>query len=392
MHGATAFAQLDLKVPPAGLFRPPLTPCGISKREDESEGLVVLPGLALLEADARFHAEQLELYRVRRSGAATTSERRFEDLTQASRRADARLGDARAPVARPAGPASLAHAGQSDKGLDGAGRRRIDHVTPLLEGGETTVCLGDGLFQSGTRQCRGLAVLTDRRLLCVDPGARTCMTFQLSLADTTSVRASVSEGVGAAKRGVIELVTGGVATTVSRLDPWRLASEIATYVEEWEPAPTRADPAPSTGPEHWTGTEAPVHSWGSCAELNLASDDAAPGRVRRTLRVICAGSDSVAIAEAELAVTEVVTNAVIHAGGDGVSISFWSEGPMLDVVVSDGGPGFTPLVGPRGIGQIGGRGLSIVDTVAESWGSSICAPSSVWMRFAMPTSHAPATG
>src|SRR3954447_12827662 len=391
MHRGTAFAQLDLKVSPAGLFRPPLTPRGIGMREDESEGLVVLSGLALLEADARFHAEQLELYRVRRSGAATTSERRFEDLTQASRRADARLGEARAPVVEAASPASLTRAAEQGKVLDGAGRRRIDHVTPLIEGGETTVCLGDGLFQSGTRQCRGLAVLTDRRLLCVDPGARTCMTFQLSLADTTSVRASVSEGVGAAKRGVIELVTGGVATTVSRLDPWDLASEIATYIEEWQ-APTAVSPGLPTGPKSWAGTEAPAHSWSPCAELNLASDDATPGRVRRTLRVVCAGADSAAIADAELAVTEVVTNAVLHAGGDGVSISFWSEGPVLDVVVSDGGPGFTPPVPRRGIDQIGGRGLSIVDTVSESWGSSICAPSSVWMRFAMPESIAPATG
>src|SRR3954454_23374015 len=113
MHGGTAFAQLDLKVSPAGLFRPPLTPCGISKREDESEGLVVLPGRALLEADARFHAEQLELYRVRRSGEAPITERRLEELKQTSRLADARLGEARAPVVETALPASLARAGKN---------------------------------------------------------------------------------------------------------------------------------------------------------------------------------------------------------------------------------------------------------------------------------------
>jgi anti-sigma regulatory factor (Ser/Thr protein kinase) len=154
-------------------------------------------------------------------------------------------------------------------------------------------------------------------------------------------------------------------------------------------ADRRVNPEPAIRPKQWAGTEAPAHSWSPCAELNLASDDGAPARVRRTLRVICAGSDSVAIADAELAVTEVVTNAVLHAGGDGVSISFWSEGSILDVLVSDGGPGFTPLLAPRDVDQIGGRGLSIVDTMAESWGSSICAPSSVWMRFAMPESIAP---
>src|SRR4051795_9724695 len=196
-------------------------------REDESEGLVVLPGVALLEADARFHAEQLELYRVRRSGEAPITERRLEEMKQTSRLADARLGEARAPVVEAAPPASLARAGKNGKVLDGAERRRMDHVIPLLESGETTVCPGEGLFQSGTRQCRGLVVLTNRRLLCVDHGARTCMTFELSLADTTSVRASESEGVGAAKRGVLELVTAGGAATGSRLPPWGVACAVA---------------------------------------------------------------------------------------------------------------------------------------------------------------------
>src|SRR3954454_14672130 len=115
MHGGTAFAQLDLKVSPAGLFRPPLTPCGISKREDGSEGLVVLTGLALLEADARFHAEQLELYRVRRTGEPSLAERRLEELEQTSRLADARLGEARAAVAEPALPAALARSRKKEK-------------------------------------------------------------------------------------------------------------------------------------------------------------------------------------------------------------------------------------------------------------------------------------
>jgi hypothetical protein len=230
---------------------------------------VVLPGLALLEADAHFHAEQVERYRVRRSAAATTTERRFEDLKRTSRLADARLRQARALTAQPGTTDSLACAPKSDKVLNTAERRQLDHVTGLLDSSEAIVCLGQGLFQSGTRQCRGLAVLTDRRLLCVDRGARTCMTFELSLADIMSVRASVSEGVGAAKRGVIELVGAGLPTTVSRLDPWRRASDIATYIEEWQPTSTGADPEMRIRPTDWAGTEVPAHASGPARNSTL---------------------------------------------------------------------------------------------------------------------------
>ncbi|MEA2482468.1 MAG: hypothetical protein QOC55_415 [Thermoleophilaceae bacterium] len=357
-----------------------------------------LSGLALLEADARFHAGQLAAYRVRRQGSVTTTDQRFRALKRTARLADGRVREARALAAQRTATAEAHAKHGSDEAKDRPRSPELARVDQFLDAGETVVCVAEGLFKSLRSQCSGLAVLTDRRLLCVDHGARLSATTEYPLADITSIRATASLESGAAKRGAIFLRCAGVGTAVLRVDPWERASEIVAYVERWQPATAPLDsiqpvhaalvrdknPRPYVAPKHWTGAEPPTHTARLSAELNLASDCHAPGAARRTLRVLCEGSDSFAIADADLAVTEVVTNAVRHAGGDGVSIGFWRDGSTLDVVVADGGPGFTPSVGPPADGQVGGRGLFLVDELAESWGSSICTPSSVWMRFAMP--------
>jgi anti-sigma regulatory factor (Ser/Thr protein kinase) len=125
------------------------------------------------------------------------------------------------------------------------------------------------------------------------------------------------------------------------------------------------------------------------AELVLASDEHAPRAARHAVRHLCRGRDSHCIADAELVASEIVTNAVVHARGDGVAVSLWMRATALDIRVFDGGLGFTPQ--PRGLtgAQRGGRGLGLVDVLVESWGSSEGAPSSVWCRSAMPSMAAP---
>jgi hypothetical protein len=48
-------------------------------------------GVALLEAEARFHRERLALYRARRYSGRPTSEARFRELWRESERANGRL-------------------------------------------------------------------------------------------------------------------------------------------------------------------------------------------------------------------------------------------------------------------------------------------------------------
>lgn len=135
---------------------------------------------------------------------------------------------------------------------------------------------------------------------------------------------------------------------------------------------------------HYEAGQTPPDLGPPTTELTLASDVNAPSAARQAVRDLCRGCDSLFIADAGLVVTELVTNALAYGRGDAIGVSLWRGATTIDGRVWDGGSGFTPR--PRESNrQFGGRGLGVVDTVVESWGSSGSAPSSVWFRLAMPT-------
>ena len=78
----------------------------------------------------------------------------------------------------------------------------------------------------------------------------------------------------------------------------------------------------------------------------------------------------------QLVVSELVTNAIRHAGrtvDDEISMEArYSEGSVR-VVVRDGGEGFDPYTAPRR--HNGGHGLILVDRLADDWGVE---PGVVW--------------
>lgn len=106
-------------------------------------------------------------------------------------------------------------------------------------------------------------------------------------------------------------------------------------------------------------------------EFKLYADRRAPGRARRTLRSISPEipeqSDLV-----ELLVTEIVTNAVLHAGiteEEPVSLALRVTPNLVRVEVTDSGPGFDrkdvhapPLL------ATGQRGLLLLDELSDRWG------------------------
>jgi anti-sigma regulatory factor (Ser/Thr protein kinase) len=73
------------------------------------------------------------------------------------------------------------------------------------------------------------------------------------------------------------------------------------------------------------------------------------------------------LADAELLVSEVVTNALLHGCGQ-ISLRAQFDGDCLLVSVSDQGRGFVCDVHPDDGSHVGGWGLGIVDRTARRWG------------------------
>jgi anti-sigma regulatory factor (Ser/Thr protein kinase) len=70
-----------------------------------------------------------------------------------------------------------------------------------------------------------------------------------------------------------------------------------------------------------------------------------------------------------LIVSELVTNAVHHAGAAPV-VSIELEGTKVRIEVFDNGPG-RPVIGPVSTSATSGRGVALVDAVADRWGVEV---------------------
>ncbi len=68
----------------------------------------------------------------------------------------------------------------------------------------------------------------------------------------------------------------------------------------------------------------------------------------------------------ELALSEIVTNAIVHAGGT-ITVRAWKHGRGLRLEVVDGNPTMPRMASP-GPATVGGAGLPIVAAVAGEWG------------------------
>jgi anti-sigma regulatory factor (Ser/Thr protein kinase) len=81
-------------------------------------------------------------------------------------------------------------------------------------------------------------------------------------------------------------------------------------------------------------------------------------------------------------VTELVTNAVRHAGlgpGDQITLKLMAANGVVRAEVCDPGPGFVPVERPPG--PDGGFGLPLLRSLSDRWGiSSPGEPTCVWLE------------
>jgi len=99
--------------------------------------------------------------------------------------------------------------------------------------------------------------------------------------------------------------------------------------------------------------------------LHLAADPASIRAARQALLRACADWGVARVAEAELVVSELVTNALLHGRGD-VGLRLHTDGGGLRIEVEDGSPGPPQVAQGRAPGH-GGYGLRIVQRLS-SWG------------------------
>ncbi|MEU5899339.1 MULTISPECIES: ATP-binding protein [Streptomyces] len=105
-------------------------------------------------------------------------------------------------------------------------------------------------------------------------------------------------------------------------------------------------------------------------ELHFPCDPRSPGIARLTLRAVLAAHHLTELADrAELLTTELATNSVRHTKGPASVRLHWLC-PVLRVSVWDMSPDLPPLAPPPPVSVHAGsgRGLVILDAVADRWG------------------------
>jgi serine phosphatase RsbU (regulator of sigma subunit)/anti-sigma regulatory factor (Ser/Thr protein kinase) len=125
------------------------------------------------------------------------------------------------------------------------------------------------------------------------------------------------------------------------------------------------------------------------ASLELPGDPTASGRARRFLRSTLAewSVHEDVVDTAELCVSELVTNAIIHSG-TAPEVTARSDGELLTVLVQDrGGQGQVQQEEDYDPMSISGRGLTLVDALASAWSAEHSADgTTVWFELELTPS------
>nr|WP_239069577.1 ATP-binding protein [Streptomyces sp. SID13666] len=95
------------------------------------------------------------------------------------------------------------------------------------------------------------------------------------------------------------------------------------------------------------------------------------GRIRRigTAKLRLWGLPSTVVDDAELLISELVTNALQHGTAREISFRFILSADLLLIMVDDRSPG-RPLVRDSSPDDESGRGMFLVEAIAAAWGVS----------------------
>jgi anti-sigma regulatory factor (Ser/Thr protein kinase) len=113
--------------------------------------------------------------------------------------------------------------------------------------------------------------------------------------------------------------------------------------------------------------------------LELPATTDAPGQARHALRAVASSMSARDRWRAELIMTELVSNAVVHGPGGPVTVAIDCGGGAVRGRVGDPGPGVERRRDRAPESSESGRGLFLVDRLSDRWGTSPEA-SGVWFE------------
>jgi anti-sigma regulatory factor (Ser/Thr protein kinase) len=118
---------------------------------------------------------------------------------------------------------------------------------------------------------------------------------------------------------------------------------------------------------------------------SIVPDVHAPVVARRALERFSSQLENDVVERSRLVITEVVTNAVKHAGltaTQRIDLEIGLADDLLRIEITDDGPGFELAVGRRGRDDgSGGWGLFLVDRLTDRWGVDFRHSTRVWCEF-----------
>src|SRR3954449_13506314 len=95
--------------------------------------------------------------------------------------------------------------------------------------------------------------------------------------------------------------------------------------------------------KRWQGPTRPASNGAKVVRLELVSDEDAPGHARSAFAPLRGHADEDALERALFLTPDFVTNPARHRGGAEARVAIWPAGESIAVVVTDDGPGFTPV-------------------------------------------------
>jgi len=111
-------------------------------------------------------------------------------------------------------------------------------------------------------------------------------------------------------------------------------------------------------------------------------------RQRLAAELTAAGIFDGVVGDAVLVVSELLSNAILHARplpGSNLLLAWAFSDGAVEIAVSDGGAVTRPMTAQPTVSSLGGRGLAIVDYLARSWGvRTDDAGLTVWAVMAAP--------